>query len=869
MIRKKPGGSRFAKRILSFMGRYESIHSASVELEEEYEKILLHAGKCRAGFWYWWQVFFSIISRIKLNAGLGGSMFVHYLKVTFRNVKRHKAYSFINLAGLSVGITCSLLILLFVRFETSFDRYHQDPEQIYRIIFQSPQEFMGTNKMAWTPGALAPALKNEFPEVRQTARIEESGDPVSLSYKNTSFIENKFFYTDPGYLEIFSVSLLKGDPGTSLSHPFYLLMSERTARKYFGSRDPIGETIRMNAKYDFQVTGIFKDIPNNSHFHADFFASFNTLGSLHEEEDLSSWNGFNYQTYVRMVKGISPAEFEKKLTAFIREHTADFLRRNRYLLQPLTGIHLGGNIPGELEQNSHVKYIYIFSGVALLAILITCCNYINLSTARFTQRANEVGMRKVVGAKRIQLILPFLGESFLFTVSALFFALGILIVCLPSFNAFAGTTLSLSLLKTPRMLAGISAVMCVVCLVSGYYPALYLSSLKPSQTLKSGRIKGSKGSRTFRHSLVTLQFIISTLLLVSTIAIQKQMTFIMNQYTGQMKEVIVNLPVNQDNIEIQERIGIFKEELKRNPAILQISTSNWLPSNIRSGNYALWEGKREDKEVLFHNLQADYDFCDIYGINLIKGRGFTKDFTSDSEQAYLINETGAMAMGMDNPLGKRFGYNRNKMGSIIGVIRDFPFVPLHQPIKPLAVRLRTDRMRFISIKVDPNRLSRTMRFIESQWKETSPGFAFSSSFFDEAVNDLYNSERRLNQILRFFTVVAIFLACLGLFGLALFSIEQRTKEVGIRKVLGAGVFDILALLSGDFLKWMAAANIIAWPLAYFAVSKWLQSFTYRTGISLWIFAAATVSMIGIAGLAVTYQALTAVKSNPVDSLRHE
>lgn len=859
---------QLARLILSCMKRYMQVHSVSIELEEEFKEITQQRGSLRAALWYWGQVIYSIPTTFQLHLAIGGTMLFNYLKITLRNIKRYKAYSLINIADLSVGITCSLLILLFIRFETSFDRYHPNAEKIYRVIFESPTEFMGTNKQAWTPGPLASALKDEFPEVLQTARIEEAGSDASLSYKNVSFTEEAFYYTDPGYLRMFAVHLLKGDPETSLINPFSLLISEKMAAKYCGSEDPFGRTLRLNDKYDFQVTGVFQNIPQNTHFHADFFASFNTLESLYGARSLSSWNGFSYQTYIQMEKGTSPAEFEKKMTSFIRGKTPDFLSRTSYLLQPLIGIHLGGNIPGELAPNSSIKYIYIFMAVAALIILITCCNYINLSTARLTQRANEVGMRKVVGAKRGQLIRQFLGESFFFTCFALILALGLLIVCLPSFNAFASTKLDLSLLKAPYVLAGITALLCFICLASGYYPALYLSSLKPAQSLKSGRIKGSKGSRIFRNTLVTFQFAITTLLIVSTIAIRKQMTFITDEYTGQMKEVIVTLPINRDNTVIQEKIDVFKEELKKDPAILQVSTSSWLPTNIRSGNFDFWEGQREDEKVLFHNLGANYDFFSLYGIPIIEGRSFSKDFPTDPEQAFLVNETAVKAMGMENPVGKKFADWRG-WGAIIGVVKDFHFVPMHQPIKPLAVRLRTDDMRFISIKIDPSRLSQTLSFIEKKWKKITPGFAFTYSFFDEAVDALYQAEERLNLNLRFFTVVAVLLACLGLFGLSLFSIEQRTKEVGIRKVLGAGIIDIVTLLSRDFLRWVAAATVIAWPLSFYAISKWLQSFAYRTNLSLWIFAVATAAVLGVAVLTVAYQAIKAAVANPIDSLRYE
>jgi putative ABC transport system permease protein len=856
---------RLARLLLSCMKRYMQEHAVQIELEEEFEEIADHKGRLFAILWYWGQVVYSVPAYFRLHLTMGGTMLSNYLKIALRNIKRNKAYSIINIAGLSVGITCSLLILLFIRFETSYDRYHPNADHIYRVIFASQTEFMGTNKQAFTPGPLAQALKDEFPEVRQTARIEEAGSDASLSFENISFTEEAFYCTDPGYLEMFAVSLFKGDPETALLDPFSLLMSETMAAKYFGNGEPLGKILRLNDRYDFQVTGVFRNIPQNTHFHPDFLASFKTLDSLYGVRSLSSWNGFNYQTYIQLEEGTFPAEFEKKMTAFLREKGPDSLS---YLLQPLTGIHLGGNIPGELAQNSHVLYMYIFAAIAVLIILITCCNYINLATARLAQRANEVVMRKVVGAKRGQLIRQFLGESFVFTGFALICALGLLIAFLPSFNAFAGTKLDLALLKTPQILAGITVLFVAICLASGYYPALYLSSLKPAQTLKSGKIRGSRGSRIFRNALVTIQFAITTMLIISTITIRKQMTFITNEYTGQMKDVIVTLPVNQSNSAIQKKIDVFKEKLKKDPAILRVSASSWLPTRIRAGNYALWDDKREDQKVLFHNLEADYDFCDVYGISVIEGRGFSKDFPSDPEQAYLVNETAVNAMQVDNPIGKSFGYP-NHQGVIVGVIRDFHFVPMHQPIKPLAVRLKTAEMRFISIKIDPIRLSQTLRFVETEWKEITPGFAFAYSFFDEAVDELYRSEERLNLSLRFFSVLAVFLACLGLFGLVLFSIEQRTKEVGIRKILGAGTVDIVVLLSKDFLRWVVVANVIAWPLSFYAVNKWLQSFAYRTSLDLFVFAAATSTVVGISVLTIAYQAVKAAVTNPVDSLRYE
>jgi putative ABC transport system permease protein len=858
-----------ARWLLIKMTRAEERESVANDFAEIYAQMKKNRGIRSARSWYWAQVLKSVPMFFKIRISWGAAMFKNYFKIAFRIIKRKKVFSFINIAGLTIGLMCSVFILLLIQYEFSYDRYIESAENIYRVIIQWPLEFMNTDKITWTAAPLAPFLKEQFPEVEKAVRVDDVEGGVSLSYGERVFSEKKFFFVDPGFLSLFSTSFIKGQPETALDQPLSVVISEKAARKYFANENPLGKTLRYNNKFDLQVTGIFKNVPKNTHFTYDLLASFQSLSTLRDDaEYLDRWGSMNYQTYVQLREKTDPLEFQKVMEQALVKITPEHMSDYHYFLQPLTKIHLGGFIPGELAQNSQMKYITIFAGIALLIILITCFNYINLSTACFSARAGEINTRKVVGANRKYLIQQFMTEAFLNTMIAFVLSLILLYFAMPLINTLIGTDIELALLQKVNILASVIVLVCVIGFLSAYYPALHLSSYKSVSHLKSGQFTGDKRSGLSRNILVVVQFVISIALIVSAVTVHRQVDFIMEQNLGKLKDPIVTLPVVEENEEIKGSIDVFCDDLKKESAIKGISVSSWLPTNIRSGNYAVWDGQEQGQRILFHNLRADYDFLTLYGIPLIEGRNFSKEFPSDRTQAYIVNETAVRMMNMDSPIGKRFGYSHRE-GVIIGVVKDFHFVPMRQRIKPLAIRWDPQGMNFISIKIDAQHMTRAIRLIEKQWKDLSPGFAFEYSFIDEEVEALYMSERRLNSAVTLFTYIALFLSSLGLFGLVMFSVEKRVKEIGVRKVLGAGTLDIVALLSKDFIRLVLLANLIALPLAYVLINKWLQSFAYRVELSVWIFILSGLAVLVVSLLTVSFQTIKAATANPVDSLRYE
>jgi len=797
-------------------------------------------------------------------------MFKNCLIIAFRNIFKHKVYSFINIAGFTIGILCSLLIVLLIQYELSYDRHYENAKNIYRVITQWPMEFMNTDKITWTSALLAPAINEYFPDVVHSSRIEDTYQEVSLSFGRHVFSEEKFYFVDPDFLQMFSTQFLKGHPENALTHPLSVIISEEMALKYFAGENPLGKFLRYNNKFDFQVTGVFENVPENSHFRYDFLASFLSLRTIHGEDAIymDRWTSMDYQTYIQLREGTDTQEFEKSLEKYLVEITPQSMKDYNYFLQPVTKIHLSGNLPGELAQNSHIKYVYILTGIALLVILITCFNYINLSTARFSVRAREINIRKVVGASRKHLMQQFIVETFLTVLITFGFALILLYFTLPFIKTQIGADFDFSSLRNINVAGSVVALICAVGLISAYYPALYISSLKSLSIIKTGLVTVTDRSKLSRNSLVIIQFIISTALIFSTITIHRQIKFIMESNLGQLNGTVVTLSVSDDNEKMKEKIDVFKSELIKEPDIKAVSVSSFLPANIRSGNWAVWEGQMEEEKILFHNLQTDYEFLDLYNLPVIEGRNFSLEFPFDREQAFIVNETAIRLMNMDDPIGKRFGYSWRE-GIIVGVVKDFHFVPMDQQIKPLAIRLNTSNTHYISIKIDSLNMDRTIQYIEEKWKDISPDFAFTYSFFEDAVDGLYQSEKRLTASLTLFSYIALFLASLGLFGLALFTGERRIKEIGVRKVFGAKIFNIVTLLLVDFLRWIFVANLIALPLAYYTMKHWLQSFAYRTTIGLWIFVLSLIISFGIAGITIIYQTIKAATANPVESLRYE
>ncbi len=806
-------------------------------------------------------------------------MFKNYLKIALRNLKKYKGFSFINIAGLAIGITCCLLILLLVREEISFDRFHEHNDQIYRVINQHPGQFyMGTDYLAVTPAPLAPAMMAEFPEVVTATRIDSS-DEVIISYQNKRFYEDGFYWTDSHFFDVFSFPLLRGDQSKALSEPYSVIISERMAKKYFGDEDdPIGKTIALNNRYDFVVTGIMKDVPRNSHLQFDFLAPLITLSRIREREDfLEGWGNYSYYTYILLQKGYSLGDLENKLPAFIEKYLGERFRQrrqrdpsyqaSRFFLQPLKRIHLYSHLNFEITPNSDIRQIYLLSALALVTLLIACINYMNLATARSASRAKEVGMRKVVGAERRQLIRQFLGESILFCFIAVLLAAVLVELFLPAFNSLIGKSISFHFYHNWEFFIGLVCLALVVGIVSGSYPAFFLSTFRPVTVLKGGFKTETKGS-FLRKILVIFQFAASIILVISTAIIYGQIEYIRNKKLGFDREQVVVLPV--EDRELRQNHEPLKNELLQNPAILGCTASTWLPNNIRTNvGDTTWDGMEEGTDLQVYLLEADHDFIDVFGIELVEGRNFSREFPADS-QAYILNETARRIFGWEKALGKRFGIGRKVgAGPVIGVVKDFHFLSLHQEMQPLAIHLTENRMSYLSVKISAENIPRIIGFLKEKWNKFSPNHPFDYFFLDDDFEKMYRSEMRLGKIFASFTALAVFIACLGLFGLASFTSEQRTKEIGVRKVLGASVSNIVILLSKEFSKWVCMASLIAWPVAYFFMSRWLQSFAYRTSMGVWMFLLATMLALFVAMATVSFKAVKAAIANPVDALRYE
>ncbi|MFC1492925.1 ABC transporter permease [candidate division KSB1 bacterium] len=797
-------------------------------------------------------------------------MFKNYLKIAFRNILRYKGYSFINITGLAVGMTASILIFLYVQYELSYDKYHENADNIYRIVNQIPgSNYMGTDKYVWTSALLAPAMKHDLSGVLKAARIDEAMMGASLNYEEKCFSSDKFYFTDPDFLEMFSFPLIKGDPESALNAPFSLLLSEEMAAKFFQGDDPMGRVLRLNNQHDFTITGILKNVPDNSHFRFDFLASFNTIIAIEDERNWNRWGSRNYATYVQLNEEVNIKEFNVNLHQFRQNYMEG--SRALYVMEPLTGIHLNGNLPGELEVNSSIVYIYSLTAVAFLIIVIACCNYLNLSTARAVKRSKEVGMRKVIGASRRQLIKQFLGESVLFSLIAFAFSIILVYLLLPFFNSMIDRNLEFNVFNDAAIIVGLPVLIVILGLISGFYPALFLSSFKPVNLFKGGNNRGSKMSAAFRNSVVVFQFAVSLALIISSVFIFKQLDFIRNKELGFDKDHIITIKVNNKNKNFTDRFDEFKNELKTDPYILEVSSSYWLPTEVRSADMAYWEGQNAGESFSIHSLRAGYDLIELYDIELLDGRDFSREYGTDQRQSYIINETAAELMGMTDPVGKRFGFQwkDNGNGRIIGLIKDFHCNTMYLSIRPLVVSLEPKQMSHISIKVRPENMESTIAFIEEKWKAFTQGFAFEYSFVDEIFQQMYMADMKMGKAFNYFTFIALFLACLGLLGLVSYTAESKTKEIGIRKTLGASIRDILGLIVNDFLKWILIASFIAAPLAYYVMSDWLKKFAYRIDITADVFVYSILIAVAATIITVGYRSIRSALANPVDSLRYE
>jgi putative ABC transport system permease protein len=774
-------------------------------------------------------------------------------------LRRYKAYSLINIIGLAIGMAACLLLFLWVQNELSYDRYHQKTGRIYRVISQWESEGQ-LERFAGTSAPLGPALVNEFPDIEKAVRFGTNG--FLISYENKRFFENVFF-ADPELFDVFTFPLIKGDPEAVLKEPHSIIISEEMKEKYFGEEDPIGKIINLDEFGDFKITGVLKNIPPNSHFRFDFLGSFYDYAARHFDQ----WGMSNYWTYVLTSKNFDQDKFKEKLPEFVEKYRGKEVRykyKVTYPLQSLASIRLHSNLRGEIEPNSDIETIYIFSAVALFILLIACLNYINLSTARYASRAREVGLRKVIGASRPQLINQFLGESLLFSFIAVLLAVALAEVFLPLFNSLSGKRLVFDYFKNLILLPGLIITALFAGLAAGSLPAFYISALQPVRALK-GMLKASSRVSWLRRSLVLSQFVISIIFIFCTITISNQLSYMRNKKLGFDKEHVVNIPIYDKNA--LQRYETIKNEFLENPRILGVSASSYFPGKVSWYQSYWYEGMSDKENPMIRWISVDHDFLPTFGIELVSGRNFSRDFPSDVKGAYILNESAVKEISWVSPLGKQFRIIEK--GTVVGVVKNFHFKSLHQRIEPFALYLCPEYFEYFSVRISPEGIPQTLDFLKNKWQELVPNQLFQFSFLDEDFDSLYKAEMRLEKIFGIVTSLAIFIACLGLFGLAAFTAEQRTKEIGVRKVLGASVSGIFLLLSREFTRWVLVANVIACPVAYYVMSRWLQNFAYRINIGPWVFILAAGMALLIALLTVSYQAIRAALANPVESLRYE
>ena len=778
-------------------------------------------------------------------------MFKNYLKIAFRTIRKHKGYSLINITGLALGMASCILILLWVQHELSYDRFHKNRDFIYRI-YQDYHHAGGISQFSNVPQPVSPEIQNTVPEVEFVTRYLD-GD-FTLKYEDKLFTEDNVRFIDPSFFPIFSFSFVKGDPEAAFNDPYSLILTEAMAKKYFGKEDPIGKILTADSQYQMKVTGVVKDVPDNSFLQFNFLVPYSYLETT--GYDVNNWNSHNCQVYVLLDKNVSYEQVEDKIYGMIKKHTPDdesYLR-----LQPLKRIRLY-TLGGEMGT---IKYVYIFSLIALFILVIACINFMNLATARSAKRAREVGLRKVVGARRIQIIRQFFGESIVLTICALGFSVLIVEVLLPLFNNLSGKNLKLDLSGNMAIFAGLIGIALFTGFLSGSYPALFLSSFLPGKVLKSTYRSGSSSS-ALRKILVVFQFSLSIFLIISTAVIYSQLQYIQSKDLGFNKENLIYASIND---RIKENYDAIENEILQNPHILNMTRTFQLPSYNRYSAPVEWEGKTPDQNIVFNISLVDPDYLDTLKLELVHGRNFSNEFSTDTSN-YILNEEAVKQMGLESPIGKWLEFGEK--GEIIGVVRNYHYMPFTYEIQPLILYYNPSYYRYTILRISGDDIPQTLGFLEETWTKFAPAFPFEYHFLDEDYEQIYRTEHRLGELLRYFSFLAIFISCLGLFGLASFMAEQRTKEIGVRKVLGATISSVTLLLSREYTKWVLLANIIAWPVAYFGMRKWLQGFAYKVDISVLTFVLAGLLTLVIALLTVSYQAIKAAVANPVEALRHE
>ncbi|MFC1725003.1 ABC transporter permease [candidate division KSB1 bacterium] len=868
MNRHKP--PYLAEKLIWILTRPGNRSTLMGDVEEEYNLLINEKSKFKADLWCYLQILKPLVLFIIGNILWSFTMFKNYVKIAFRNVKRQKGFSFINIFGLAVGMACCILILLWLQDEYNYDRFHENADDLYRIITER-NEGDRTMLLPRAPYPLGDVLVSDFPEIIDYSRYTGGYTGWNLKYKDKSYNSERIAFADPSFFKMFTFPFLIGDPKTALEERYSVILTERLAKKCFGDEDPIGKIMQMSDT-DIIVAGVIKDVPRNSHMQFDYIIPIINQTKW-REQDFTSWEQ-GESMYIQLRENTSGKDVGKKIEKIIGKYHPK--SESTYIkLQSLKKVHLFSNFDwdGQNAGKGNITFVYLFTIIVVFILLIACINFMNLSTARYGNRAKEIGMRKVVGADRKSIIFQFFNESILFSMFALIIAMIFAFLLLPEFNNLSGKQLSLDFFDNLQIFVGIILLTLLTGFIAGSYPALFLSSFKPVLILKNMAAKNAGRRSLFRKILVVFQFSIATLLIAGTLIIYSQISFINNKPLGYDKDNIVffaGYGKFGDNYETA------RNELLQNPFVLNVTKSFPPSRSSRAISDFEWEGKDPNAKVMLVPSGVSYNFIETFNMEMVEGRSFSREFADDPKNC-IVNETAVKVMGLTDPVGKRIKYSGqqgyiygfdNEEGKIIGVVKDFHNNSLHNKIQPTVLKY-TNRGFFVCVKIDPNNVSEALSFLESKWKEFVPGRPYRFNFLSESIDDYYGTERKLMTIFGYFTFLSIFIASLGLLGLSAYMAEKRTKEIGIRKILGASGFSVIKLLSKEFIVLIITANVIAWPIAYYFGNIWLKNYAYRINQDIGLFILAGLFGMLIVLLSIIYQSIKAANADPVDSLRYE
>lgn len=863
---------RIALRFLRWFCREDYLEEIEGDLFEVFEQQLEQAPR-QANWSFTWQVLLhfrpDFIRSFSDHPIIYTSMYKHYFKVGWRNLLRQRMYTLINLSGLTIGMSCFILIALYLQYELSYDRHHEKADRIYRVAQeQKGNTFRGTDQFAVTPEPMAPALMENFPEVEAAATLALGSN---LLFRGDDFFPSSLLYTDEHVFDVFTIPILKGQGAEALKDPDVILLSQTLAEKHFGAEDPLGKILLLNDERPLTVRGVFEDMPDNLHFTAEGIVPIENISYF--ESDIGRWVSNNYWTYLALAEGYDYQQLEKKMVLFDEQVIAAFSGfpfRPVYFLQPLLDIHLHSGINAEIGTTSDIRYIYLLGAIGLIILLLASINYMNLATARSVRRTKEVGVRKVMGAERNQLVGQLLGESFLLTFFSFAIALLLAYFFLPAFGKLLDQSIPFEIVGSGWFLGGLLLAAILIGGLSGLYPALVISAISPVRAFQGKLMGDFRKGLSLRNFLIVGQFTAAVVLAVSSVVVYQQLQFIQEKKLGFNREHIAYVPYFSD--EINQHLPSIRQELLDHPKIKKVSVSNNLILNTyNQGIIDEWEGNDQERNLHCYRHFVDENFLDLYEIPLVTGRNFSTAYPTDSTQSYMLNEAAVKAIGWtpETAIGKTF-----REGQVIGVVKDFHFQPMDLKIEPLFIQFRHPENQPITfgnlaVKLETEDLDNTLSFFLGVLNDIAPRTPFEYRFLDESFDQLYTSEKRLGQAFTIFTFLALFIACIGLFGLVSYQIVQRTKEIGIRKVLGASALTLVELLSKDFLKLVTIALVLAIPIAWYGMQQWLDNFAYRIDIKWWVFLIVAIPALGICLLTVGIQSLRAALVNPIESLKEE